>query len=265
MLFYPQLLTGAVCQYPVTRKNNRRTLTNILADGTTIRMADTGAASVNWELGYSNLTTTEAAGLQDLFTASFGEWGSFTFLDPTDNLLNWSEDLTHTVWAADPLLALGAGLTDPFGGTAATRLTNASQTTQQLAQSLAAPGWYQYCFSVYVRSDQPTQVELFASNGGESAQTDLLVGAEWQRAVYSFQLASIVPTIAVGVRLPAGASVSVFGLQLDAQLGPGSYMKSRDRAGLYPKTRFQGGTLRPTATGLNQFACAVTLVASVAG
>ena len=265
MLVYPQLLTGTVCQYPITRRNARRTLTNNLADGTTIRVSDIGAASVSWDLTYSQLSSDEVGAIQGLFTASNGEWASFTFLDPASNLLRWSEDFSQTVWRADPLLTLGAGLTDPLGGTAATKITNASQTSQELSQTLEVPGWFQYCLSLYVRSDESAQVELFASNGSTSAEAVISAGSDWRRVVHSFQLPSHSPALDSGIRLAAGASASIFGLQLEAQLGTGAYMKTSNKSGVYPKTRFQGGTFRPIATGMGQFACSVTVVANVAG
>ncbi len=40
MLYYPQLSTGSVAQFPVTRSVNMRTVANQLPSGFTIRMAD---------------------------------------------------------------------------------------------------------------------------------------------------------------------------------------------------------------------------------
>jgi len=60
MLYYPQLTTGAVSQFPVTRSTNMRTVSNQLASGYTIRMEDTGAQKVQWQLRYSSLTDGRA-------------------------------------------------------------------------------------------------------------------------------------------------------------------------------------------------------------
>ena len=98
MLYYPQLTTGSIAQYPITRRNIRRTVVNALADGTQITMGDSGAAAVNWTLRYSHLTAIELNALQQLFASTYGRWQTFTFLDPTDNLLNWSEDLSQADW-----------------------------------------------------------------------------------------------------------------------------------------------------------------------
>ena len=174
MLFYPQLTSGAITQYPVTRHNIRRTVVNLLPDGTCIRTADDGAATVSWELVYSHLVLDELKGIQRLFAAACGEWQTFTFTDPTDNLLQWSEDLTQAVWKSDPLLSASSGVQDPNGGTAAVTLTNASQINQQIAQTLQIPAGNQYCLSVYLRCDQATAVNLVASNADSQAQSTIL-------------------------------------------------------------------------------------------
>jgi hypothetical protein len=116
MLYYPQLTTGSIAQFPVTRSVNMRTVANQLPSGFTIRMADTGAQKVQWRLVYSDLTDGERSSLESLFEASQGQLNTFTFLDPTDNLLMWSEDWTQAVWTPDPLLQVASGVEDPLGG-----------------------------------------------------------------------------------------------------------------------------------------------------
>src|SRR5271166_2970558 len=138
MLFYPQLSTGAVAQFPVRRGTNMRTVTNQLASGGTIRMADPGSQKIRWQLRYSDLTDSERASIENLFEAAGGQLNTFTFLDPTGNLLTWSEDWTQTAWTADPLLQVSGGAQDPLGGSEAMQLTNTAQTAQQIIQSIGA-------------------------------------------------------------------------------------------------------------------------------
>src|ERR1700737_3274770 len=152
MLYYPQLMTGAISQFPVTRSTNMRTVANQLASGFTIRMADTGAQKVRWQLRYSSLTDGERSSIEGLFEAAEGELNTFTFLDPTDNLLMWSENWTQAVWTADPLLKVTGGMQDPLGTGNAIRLTNTAQTTQRIVQKTSGPSSFLYCYSVYVRS-----------------------------------------------------------------------------------------------------------------
>src|SRR5438067_1510210 len=149
MLYYPQLASGSICQYPVIRTNQRRTVANILADGSDLRMEDSGSAQVSWDLTYNNLTTEEFARIQALFDAVEGRLGTFTFVDPTDNLLNWTEDFSQSPWTADPLLQTSGTLQDPLGGTGAAQMTNTAQIAQRMGQTIAAQSSFLYCLSMY--------------------------------------------------------------------------------------------------------------------
>ena len=58
-----------ISQFPVTRSTNMRTVANQLPSGYTIRMADTGAQKVQWQLRYSDLTDGERSSIESLFEA----------------------------------------------------------------------------------------------------------------------------------------------------------------------------------------------------
>lgn len=266
MLYYPQLTTGSLSQYPVSRTNHRRTVKNALADGSDIREEDPGAAQVIWDLSYAHLTTSEFTSIEELFAAVEGRLGTFTFLDPTDNLLNWTEDLTHNTWTSDPLLQITLGIADAMGSTGGIRLTNTAQAAQTVGQSIAASSAFQYCFSAYLRSDAPCTVQLVASSqsSGPVRQT-FDVGSGWTRAIASFQLGSQDDGIHFGVELPAGCSVTVFGPQVEAQIGAGPYKKATDMAGVYTKSRFDSDSLTFTATGPEQYSCSVRINSCTAG
>src|SRR5579884_3331863 len=106
MQYFPQLAAGSLAQYPVARQWSRPTTTNALPDGSTISMVTSVTPRLSWELQYRGLSEEEWTGLQALFIASQGRFGTFTFVDPTDNALSWTEDLTQAVWASDPLLSI---------------------------------------------------------------------------------------------------------------------------------------------------------------
>src|ERR1700728_1914186 len=188
MLYYPQLTTGAVAQFPVTRSTNMRAVANQLASGFTIRMADTGAQKVQWQLRYSDLTTGELSSIESLFEASEGQLNTFTFLDPTDNLLMWSEDWTQAVWTPDPLLQVTGGVLDPLGGSDAMQLTNTAQTTQQIVQNTSGPSSFVYCYSVYLRSTIPETIQLVVTTTGQTALTAINTSSSWTRVTSSGSL-----------------------------------------------------------------------------
>jgi hypothetical protein len=261
MLYYPQLPTGSIAQYPITRNNIRRTVINSLADGTQIAMADPGAAAVRWTLSYSDLTAAELSALQQLFTSTSGRWNTFGFLDPTDNLLTWSEDLSQAQWEADPLLTISGSVPDPLAGTSAWQLTNTAQTNQGILQTLAIPSSNTYCVSAYVRASAPCSFDVVAN----SLQQTASAGLAWTRIVCPFSSMAETGSLAVGFRLPAGSSIDVFGMQLEAQPDAGGYKKTRNMAGVYPNTRFDQDLLTNTATGTNQFRTTLKMVSNVPG
>src|SRR5260370_32686495 len=116
MLHYPQLTSGSVCQFPVKRRTTLRTVSNELPSGDNIRMSDPAAARVQWQLQYVGLTDGERSSIEQLFEAAEGRLTTFNFLDPTDNLLMWSEDYTNSVWIVDPLLQVAARTAQTAGG-----------------------------------------------------------------------------------------------------------------------------------------------------
>src|SRR5271165_1979306 len=122
MPVFPQLGTGASALYPLTKSSIQRTAVNTLSDGSTIVFADPNAAVNAWEMRASGLTTAEWNAIEALFQATSGSWQTFTFLDPTANLLLQSETFGAAAWTNGPLLAFTSGVVDPFGTTRATQV-----------------------------------------------------------------------------------------------------------------------------------------------
>src|SRR5579871_5110583 len=109
MLIYPQLASGALSQFPIKRQRRLRTVTNLAADGSSVKLADTHGAYVEWNLEYAGLTDAELGSLEQFFAAAEGSLNAFTFLDPTDNLLAWSNELTNAAFVKGTLLTLTGG------------------------------------------------------------------------------------------------------------------------------------------------------------
>ena len=226
-------------------------------------MSDPGSAVVGWQLQYSNLTDDEWSSLEQLFEATEGKLTTFTFLDPMDNLLMWSEDWTNAVWTADPLLQVSTGIADPLGGTGGVQLTNTAQTTQRIVQNIAGASWFQYCCSIYLRSAR-------AINGSNRAIGDRAGISHsnfgyffLDRAIKADSLSLQEDGISFGLQLPAGASIVAFGAQAEPQPAAGYYKKTTDLAGVYPNTRFDSDSLTQTTDAPNQNSCAVSLVSNL--
>ena len=179
MLAFPQFVTGASALYPVVKRRQKRTVVNVLDNGARDVYADDDAALVQWELHAKGMTATEWNSVESLFAQVSGMWQTFTFLDPTGNLLADSETLTAAAWTPGALVSVTAGVADPLGTSRATTLVNASSVAAGIQQTLAVPGNFIYCLSAWVRSTVGTSVTLSA---GGSART-VAASSIWTRAM----------------------------------------------------------------------------------
>ena len=255
MLIFPQLRSGAVAQLPLQRAENYRTLRNALSDGKDIRMSDGGFANVGWTLKFSDLTADEAQALRSLFLSAEGRFNTFIFVDPSANLLCWSEDLTQPSWSKDPQLVL-TRVQDVFGEAVGTQIANGAAAAQALSQTINAPAALQYCFSAYLRSDVQARVTL--EIGGRAIVTASVSGT-WRRWEGS-STGGTGQQVEFGVSIPPGATVQVYGLQAEAQPAAGVYKSTRDTGGVFRNSRFDQDSMDITATGAGKFACNVRIV-----
>jgi hypothetical protein len=247
MLIYPQLGTGALTQFPVQKRRRLRTVINAAADGSSVKLADPNGEYTEWTLQYAGLSDTEVSALQQFFAAAEGTLNDFTFLDPTGNLLAWSDDLTNSVWAPGPQL----GIT---GGPGAWHLINPGGGPQSLSQTLNAPAGYQYCFSAYVRSSQTAPVTMLIGSR-QSAQP---VTSDFTRIVFSAAGDPAQSSLTFGLQLPPGGAIDAYGFQVEAQAAPSVY-KVSTIGGVYESARLGDDGLTVTTTGVNQNSCTVRI------
>ena len=252
MLVYPQLPTGALAQFPAQRKRQIRTLVNTAADGTAVKLGDPGAATIEWQLQYAGLSDAELSALLQFFEAAEGSLNDFTFVDPTANLLAWSNDLNNAVWAAAPFLSAAASIADPMGGSNAWQMTNSGAAAQSLTQTLNAPGGYVYCLSVYAKAASPTTLTLLL--GGN--QFNAALGPNWQRYALSGSGDPTASSLTFGIELAAAAVVDLYGPQAEPQETPSLY-KVSSTGGCYENARLRDDTLTVTTTDVNRHSATV--------
>jgi hypothetical protein len=106
------------------------------------------------------------------------------------------------------------------------------------------PSWFHFCLSVWLRSASPNAVELFAATNEAEAHDSIVAGPEWREFWMSSKLDGTAENLTAGIELAPGAAVEVFGLQLQAQIGPSSYKRTAGRGGVYPAARFAEDLLR---------------------
>ena len=234
MAFYPQLLTGAVAQFQFDKRLEGRAVLNRAADESTYAAADPAGRRVRWDFAYVGLSVSEFAALEALFAESEGRLSTFTFLDPTANLLGWSEEFGAVAWHKDATLTVVGSVAGPMAD--GFQLANGGQDWAEVSQLLAAPTNFIYAFSVWVRGAGSVRLRRFGAV--ESAELEFPLTGAWQRIELGGALAESAANISFAIGLPAGGQVDVAGPQVEAQLVAGDYKKSAGRGGLYTAARF---------------------------
>jgi hypothetical protein len=257
MFYFPQLSTGSIGQYPIQKRRALRTVVNEAADGSQYKLADVTFPAVEWTLAYQTLTDSERDALLALMENVEGRLGSFTFLDPTDNLLLWSEDLTQTAWTHNSLLTVTAGVADPNGGTSANGLSNTGSGALPIEQIINGPGWFQYAFSMQARSDTSQQLTLAQSTASGNQSKTFSIGPNWTPLLLSAQLGGTDEAVTFAIQMQPGKSADFYAIQVEAQAGASGYKMTASSSGVYPQARLLSDELAITTDGPNQHSCQV--------
>jgi len=262
-LTFPQLSSGALVQYPIRKSNGLRSIKNILADGTMLVAADPGGGKLAWNLSYVDLLPEDIGALRSHFSNCAGPLRGFTFLDPADNLLAYSADLTAPSWNVPPGVTIQSGMPDPSGGSAAFLVTNGAAAAQQIAQTVAAPVSYQYCFSVYAFMASAGSVSLTRSSGNDLQSQTFAVGAAWARIVSSGRLNDTGTGLSAAITMEAGQSVLLYGPQLEPQHAPSRFRPTYSQAGIYPNSHWAVQELIVTAEAPNLFSTSFAIETTI--
>jgi hypothetical protein len=251
MLVFPQVSTGASALYPLTKTSRQRSVVNTLGDGSTDVYADPDAASLGWELHATGLTAAEWGAIEALFEATSGMWQPFTLLDPVGNLVAESENFVASAWSKGALIDLTTGAADPLGTTRATAATNAGLAAEAIAQTLAVPGNFQYCLSIWARTDSGTNVTLSIATTGGSVTKTFTLGAD---------LGQTTESVTFAAQIAAGGTIDIFGMQAEAQWGFSDYKQTGTTGGVFAGARFGTDKLTVTAQGTDVYDAVIQIV-----
>jgi hypothetical protein len=260
MLYYPQLLTGSVAQFPSTKRIVYRTVVNRALDGREIKLMDPDGGSVEWNLQYTGLTNAECSAIAALNEATEGRLATFTFLDPFDNLLRWSEDLGAGAWVRDGGLSVTGSVTDPLETARASRITNTTQGAQSIHQYVEAPAGFRYAMSVYARG-AGAELTLYASCAGTRTAETFQTGPTWRRIEHSMTVGGSGEGVLFGLEIGGASTAEVYGMQVEAQAHASGYKRTWGRSGVYRNARLLDDALAVTADGVEQNSCTVGIVA----
>jgi len=262
-LYFPQLSSGASAQYPIKKVRLARTIKNILPDGHMILLSDPNGARLIWQMAYTDLSSADVQALQNHFTTCVGPYHAFTFIDPTDNMLISSSDLTAAAWQAARLVHISPGLADPDGGTSAFTLTNTGQASEQISQTLNVPSGYQYCFSLYASSAQVAELTLLRLGSSSQQPMSFAIGPGWTRITSGGRLNDSGTGITVAVTLAPGQQVGLYGLQLEAQTAPSRYRPTAQTGGVYANAHWGVDQLTVTADAPNLSSTTFTIETAI--
>jgi hypothetical protein len=262
-LFFPQLPSGAMAQFPFSKQRTLRNIQNALADGSILVSPDPNASRTTWILSLHELSAADLQAIESHFAVCLGPLRAFTFLDPSDNMLPFSSDLTNPAWNVAPNLLLSQRTADPFGGSTGFVVTNTGQTPQTIGQTLTVPSNYQYCFSIYVRSADGSKVTLNRRGGTDAASTSFPCGTSWSRIVSTGRLNDAGITLTVEVQLQPGQTVQLCGPQLEPQIEPSRYRPTTSRSGVYANAHWASNQLWISADAPNSFATSLAIECTV--
>lgn len=253
MLVFPQLSTGCVAQAPIIRQDVVRRVARSRLDGVyEASLRDTKADSIEWDLIFQSLSDEERGRIETLFIDAQGSLRSFTFLDPADNLLRWSEDFSNPAWLKEAGLMTTPGLQDAFGGLTATGIANSTAATRSVSQTIAAPASFSYCFSFYIRAGAPSSIGLKLASVDASYAAQVIAANAWKRVDLTSKLSSLADDVTVSIEVGANTAVDICGAQLEAQVAPSGYKRTMERSGVYSNTRFRHDKLKLRADGVNE-------------
>ncbi len=262
-LFFPQLASGTLAQYPIRKTRVTRTVRNELPNGDLVLYADPGADEMVWELGYSGLDQVDINGLANFFNICKGRFHAFTFIDPAENMLVASADLGSSLWSVGSSIQVVGGANDPNGGMEAFTVTNKGQDSQGLSQTLSVPAGYQYCFSVYVMSGSPSAITL-SRQGATMQETSVQpVASQWVRVTSSGTLADDGVGFTTGIELAPGQQVVLFGPQLEPQIAPSRFRPTFQSGGVYSRAHWGVDELLISADASNVFSTVFSVESSI--
>jgi hypothetical protein len=248
---------------PLARESRFTSRINRTPDFTEIRAQDQTGPLFLWNLQLGPLTDADAATLQNFYAACNGGYQSFAFLDPLDNLLQWSEDFTQACWQKTSPSSFGitSGGSDPLGGSGAQTLSNTTAAVNTVSQSLAVnPQGLTLTASVWLLGSGAPITLRVSDGGSQNFAATISPAGSWQRYTVTGTFAASGSEIVWAADLPANAGAEFFGAQLAAMPGPGAYTRTTTVSGFHPNCCFDSQSLAHRVIAPNQNQVTVSIM-----
>lgn len=258
-MFYPQLNERCLSQYPVKKTLKARTIGCETVEGARSTVAAPRAATYEWALFHRGLTLDEVSALQAFHTSVEGSLRAFSFIDPTGNILQFSEALTTAPWQVDPGLLVTPGQPDPLGGQSASKVINTTAGAIRISQVCPVPGEYTYCLSFWARAAGEQNLRAGWQVGGEFIGKEFRCRGQWQRYQVNGRAAATAPATTFHVEFGAGASIELFGLQAEGQIAASAYRKTYSESAVFADAHFVDDGLTVVATAAGEYSADVRI------
>lgn len=232
-LFFPQLSTGALVQYPVKRTKSVQTVSTQAEDGSVLTYFDPKGSVLTWQLEYAGITQAEVNQLQALFDACAGRFRAFTFIDPLANLLT-------AEWQA------GSGVQ-----ATGTIYTNTGNVPAELSQTFSLPSGYAYCLSVSGDLNADPSAMLTLIRRGTVTEERTILAVRNSLLTSSGALPDAGQQFTAAILLQPGQSADLSQAQLEAQPAPAPFRPAQ--GGVYSKANWAVDELLFKATGPDLF------------
>jgi len=139
-------------------------------------------------------------------------------------------------------------------------VVNAGSAPGAIAQTLAVPGNFRYTLSMWAKTTGASSVTLSATTTGGSMTRSIALTSQWSRASMDIELGLNTDSVVFGAELDAGATVDLFGMQVEAQPGTSDYKKTAGSGGVHATSRFAEDELTVTAKGTDVFDAVIRIV-----
>jgi len=202
-------------------------------------------------VAYSNITDAEINTLYSFFQSVKGSYGSFAFLDPSGNLLQYSELFSNAYWTKTS--SITPGQPDPLGYGNRASTATAGYIEAVVGPSAGGMSGFVLCASIYVKpAANNTTVTLGFIDNTTSIQytkATVLNAGGYSRLFYTL----LVPTNNQFLfYCNFGGTCNIFGAQVGPQKGEGAYVLTPGNYGYHANCRFDVDEFVTTSIGPNQ-------------
>ncbi len=172
MLVFPQLIDGRVGAVSGDQNSRvRRTVVNTLGDGSTVVFRGSGCGGDGVGTACDGPDARGVERDRDAVRGDVGDVADVHVSGSGGESAGAERGLFGAAaWTNGALIELTAGIDDPLGTTRATRVVNAGSRRTAVAQTLAVPGNFEYCLSVWARTMAGSSVTLTMRDGGEDVR-----------------------------------------------------------------------------------------------